>query len=176
MYVKRNINKNLHVRKEPEPHTDYDTWCKRFYELMRCDIHAPITIVKHCVSNNKRFHMYPVEDEIYKSVSATINTDVTVFTAAEETGLIAEGVRGVFRAAFHSCDSWRKHALIVKNILARSDLCKHVPNVDRYYAEIYLSTGEMLYHNEKMWKRFKQASEKRRKSRNSTNLLEIMDI
>lgn len=128
-------------------------WSNKFRDLMKTELYAPISIVAYYLPHQGTMIGCPLGDQEYQSLGERMRTDDAMFTAAERTGLIAEGIDAIFRAALDNCDNWAYYAKDVDFILKHTGLHKHVSFSDRCYAEALLAGGNLFCEDEDLWLR-----------------------
>ena len=123
-------------------------WSAKFRDLMKAEQYAPISIVAYYLPRQCTMIGCPLGDKEYQDLGERMRIDHAMFTAAERTGLIAEGIDAIFQAALDNCDNWAYYAKDIDFILKHTELHKYVSFSDRCYAEMLLAGGNLFFEDE----------------------------
>lgn len=154
----RNIDENkitlaldyLDKLHDPRP-KNVDWWCDKLNNIMKTYMDAAVAIWGYSLPFPSNMLGCPLGDEEFKGLGAAISCDENAFTAAERTGLIAEGIDAIFLDALNNGGSWCYHHENIRFILEHDEFRKYVSFSDRYIAERLLEGGEILCENEDLW-------------------------
>ncbi len=174
MYIKHKRNKTIRNRTHYKWIAEVKLWERKFREMMQNEMFASIAVVRYYLACNTLTSIYPSECEKYRYYGMVIAVNTAAFAAAENTGLLAEGITGIFHTALDNYGNWLDHETDIKNIMKKDKLRKYVSFTDRRYAEMFLSCDKMERYNEDLWEYLKDVTKKKLATRSAKRVLRLM--
>lgn len=141
-------------------------WREKLTDLMKREKYAAVAILGYYFGDSSCMLGCPLGDPEFERIGTEMQKNPALFTAAENVGLIAEGVSDIFYDALDNPGSWCYHHDKIRYIFENEGLSRHVPYRDRYLAEALLSGGKDIYNDDddrwhKIFDVAKQTQEKR---------------
>lgn len=129
-------------------------WSNKFNDLMEHYWNAAAAIVTYYISDDGGIDTCPLGDTEFERLGKALRSNPVAFTAAEETGLIVEGVGGIFTSAIDNCSNWSCKRHLIKYILNDDKLSKHVGFYRKYLTKVLLSGGQLVCDDNDLWRQF----------------------
>lgn len=154
---------NIYIENSHDFAKEVETWSKKFNSLMKAELHAALGVVLYYLPHQCTMVGCPLGDPEYKKLGEAMRGNPAMFTAAEVTGLLAEGIYAFCNAALDNAGSWSYCFDDIEYLLQNDGLRKYVSFSDRYLAECLIAGGAMLCDpgNEDLWFRYATAAQKK---------------
>ena len=143
--MNRTINNNI------EYMATVAEWTRKFTELMLQHNNAAAAILAYYLPNGYDFLTCPLGVVEFQKIGEAMRTNEAIFTAAEDSGLIAEAVPELFCKALDNYDSWCAMDDGISYMMTHPQLLRYVPFEYRYCAEKLLEANALLIDNEDLW-------------------------
>lgn len=126
-------------------------WISKFTNLMMQYNNAAEAILAYYLPGSLDFMTCPLGIEEFRLIGEEMRSNIAVFTAAEDSGLIADAIPRLFYKALDNYDNWCGMYVGVEYMLTHSLFSRYIPFEYRYCANKLLAANILLLDDEDLW-------------------------